>query len=197
MKFGKRLAANATPEWQTQFLNYKGLKKRIKIIEIRRAEQEKKEERHKKREERRKRKQERQLRKTSETPDGTQIEITNATPEDHENTFQLDNVPIIEDIELEEETPRISTSKLYSGVSKSTSLYDHNSPFSSNYSLALAAIKNRFLTQDIEPLITICIDESRFFLNCFQHEIDKVNKFYATKENEYHTRYKKLEEQIE
>jgi hypothetical protein len=172
------------------------LKKRIKIIEIRRAEQEKKEERQKKREERRKRKQERLLRKSG-AQDGTQIEVTNATPEDHENTFQLDNIPIIEDIELEEETPRISTDKLYAGVSKSTSLYDHNSPFSSNYSLALAAIKNRFLTQDIEPLITICVDESRFFMNCFQHEIDKINKFYGSKENEYHTRYKKLEEQIE
>jgi hypothetical protein len=205
MKFGKRLAANATPEWQTQFLNYKGLKKRIKVIQIRRAEQEKKEERLKKKEERRKRKQERLNRKngTNQPEDeGTeQITLKSTTFDKDDGTFQLDNVQMVDEIELEEEIPPPKRNNLSVpdnfGVTRSTSLYDQSSPFSSNYSLALAAINNRFLTEDVDPLITICVEESRFFLNCFQHEIDKINKFYTIKENEYLGRYNKLEQQIE
>jgi hypothetical protein len=190
MKFGKQLAANATPEWQTQFLNYKSLKKRIKIIAMKRAELEKKELRNKKREEKKKLRQEKLRKKGLLAEDECTEQLTQ-----NDKTFQLENVQIVEDVNLHEEPTPIKhgTTKPQVGISRSLSA---TSPFSSNYSLALNA-NNRFLTNDVDPRLTICTEESRHFLHCFQHEIDKINKFYTMKETEYHGRFIKLEQQIE
>ncbi|KAL0483199.1 hypothetical protein AKO1_014851 [Acrasis kona] len=40
MKFGKKLATNATPEWQSRFFNYKAMKKKIKhIVKVRQEDE--------------------------------------------------------------------------------------------------------------------------------------------------------------
>ncbi|KAL0481202.1 hypothetical protein AKO1_012592 [Acrasis kona] len=128
------------------------------------------------------------------------INVTRSSPE-----ISFDNVRVIEEINLEEESskPKHHLSHLTDSPTISESMNAetpelNRSPFSSNYSLALSYIhNNRFYTQQVEQLITYVPEECKFFLNCFQHEIDKVNKFYSQKESEYHTRHVKLEQQIE
>jgi hypothetical protein len=149
MKFGKRLAANATPEWQTEFFNYKSMKKKIKHILASKKEREK-EDKKKKRDKNRK---------------SGEVELT-------ENAIEIVAVNV--------EQPALTVEGIVSDIRSSTTIED-----------------NRFLTQQVEDLVTVCPEESHAFLNAFQSEIDKVNDFYLLKEKEFEARGIKLDKQIE